>query len=326
MQESHLKTIEVYQSFKNLNAQSHAIRAAVNLGVIRNLRHGQRSLPDLANQCQLQEKPLFLLLEILKATGLIEQYEEDYALAQVGNVWPEELEDLGDRYWAHLEHWLKHAETIPENASTPLDQKDYEAEHMADVWWTTPAAIDAAQALSLGKERKSLKILDLYSGSSVFVLVLLHHDPTSVATLVDDAARLQFARQHAAGLAEAENLEWLECDPTKVQVPEEYYDLVLISRQIHRLSPETLDHLLALAHRALKRNGEVVLIDVFPGQEDGVLSRSVRDLELALRTHGRQMLSPKEVEQALVQHDFSEIQFAHLPAVPRIFGVVLASK
>ena len=81
-----------------------------------------------------------------------------------------------------------------------------------------------------------------------------------------------------------------------------------------------------LAHRALKRNGEVVLIDVFPGQEDGVLSRSVRDLELALRTHGRQMLSPKEVEQALVQHDFSEIQFAHLPAVPRIFGVVLASK
>ena len=97
MQESHLRTIEVYQSFKNLNAQSHAIRAAVNLGVIRNLRHGQRSLPDLAKQCQLQEKPLILLLEILKATGLIEQYEEDYALAQVGNVWPEELEDLGDR-------------------------------------------------------------------------------------------------------------------------------------------------------------------------------------------------------------------------------------
>jgi SAM-dependent methyltransferase len=326
VQESHLRTIDAYQNLKNINAQSHAIRAAVKLGVIQELRKGQRSLEQLSDLCHLKTEALRLVLEVLKSSGLIEQYGEDYALAQVGQVWPEQLSDLGDRYWEHLEHWMQSDETIPQNPTTSLDLQDYEIEHAADAWWSTPAAMDAAKALAMGDHRKSFKILDLYSGSGVFALVLLHHDPTSTATLVDRPERLKLARQHAAGMATPDAIEWLECDPTEVQPSPGQYDLVLISRQIHRLASEDLDKVLGLAHQALKPDGEVVLIDVFPGQSEGDLSRTVRELELALRTHGRPMLSPPKVEQVLKQHGFSEVQFAHLPATPKIFGLVLARK
>lgn len=326
MQESHLRTIDAYQNLKNINAQSHAIRTAVKLGIIGELRQGQKSLEQLAEHCKLKPEGLRLVLEVLKATGLIEQYGEDYALAQVGQIWPEPLADLGDRYWEHLEHWLKNDETVPQNPATPLDQQDYLSEHAADAWWSTPAALDAAKALSIGDNRKSLKILDLYCGGGVFSLVLLHHDPTATATLVDQAEQLIEAKKNVDGMTNADLIEWLECNPVDAQLASNQFDLVLISRQVHQLSPEDFEKVLRLAHRALKPDGEIVLIDIFPGQTDGDLSRTVRELELALRTHGRPMLSPQTVEYQLKQHGFSEVRFAHLPATPKIFGLILARK
>lgn len=326
MQESHLRTIDAYQNLKNINAQSHAIRTAVNLGIIAELRKGQASLEQIAGNCNLKPEGLRLVLEVLKASGLIEQYDEDYALAQVGQVWPEQLSDLGDRYWEHLEHWLQNDQPIPQNPATPLDHQDYEIEHAADAWWSTPAALDAAKALSIGDDRKSLKILDLYSGGGIFSLVLLHHDPTATATLVDQAEKLTAARNNAGGMGNTNVIEWLECNPTEAQLAAEEFDLVLISRQIHQLAPEEFEKALQIANRALKPDGEIVLIDIFPGQSDGDLSRTVRELELALRTHGRPMATPQAVEDQLKQHGFSEIRFAHLPATPKIFGLILARK
>ena len=101
---------------------------------------------------------------------------------------------------------------------------------------------------------------------------------------------------------------------------------MIIARQLHLLDEESLLAALKLANNALKPGGKIALIDVFPGQVEGDLSRTVRELELALRTHGRPMVTPQQLESLLKQQAFTSIQFAHLPAAPKLFGLVLASK
>ena len=324
MQESHLKTVEAYRQLKNINAQSHAIRTAVKNGVIGQLREGQRTLEQLASACEVNPEPLKLLLEVLKQSGLVEQYEDDYALAHVGQVFPSELEDLGDRYWEHLDHWLNQGETIPSNKSTELDHSDFEVEHSFESWLSTPAALETSEVLGIGKERKGLQILDLYCGSGVFSLVILHQDSTSRATMVDRPERMVPAKQHAGGLTDSEYIQWIEQDPADAEFPESAFDLCLVARHIHRLPAKQLPTLFSRISRALKPGGTLAIVDIFPGQEKGELSRVVSELELALRTDGQAMHTPALLQEELTKAGYKDIQFAHLPAPPQLYGILVA--
>ena len=70
----------------------------------------------------------------------------------------------------------------------------------------------------------------------------------------------------------------------------------------------------------------MAIVDIFPGQEKGELSRVVSELELALRTDGQAMHTPALLQEKLTQTGFEDIQFAHLPAPPQLYGILVAKK
>ena len=195
----------------------------------------------------------------------------------------------------------------------------------------TPAALDAAQVLDVGKSRRGLRILEVGCGSAVFGITLAHRDPDSVVNLLDDAIGLERAKKtvESVGLERQsvliESKTWLDLDSVS-ELEGETFDLVVVAGIIHRLGQGSLNKLLGQLHALVKPERELVLIDVFPGQEAGNSQRLIFELELGLRSSTGQLHSPEELEAALKETGFANVQYAHLPAAPNYWGLTLAQR
>ena len=76
----------------------------------------------------------------------------------------------------------------------------------------------------------------------------------------------------------------------------------------------------------VKPDGELAIVDIFPGQEKGDEHRAIFELELFLRTSSGTLQSPEQVQAMLEEVGFANIQFAHIPAPPYIWGLMLAHR
>ena len=183
MSSAQIKTLEDFIRLQNRNALSHAIRAAVDLGVIGALANGQKTIQELASDLDLQPEPLSRLMKALVETELIEQYGDDFALSTIGRLIPKPFLDFGDDYWQHLSQHVRTGVSLADNDTLPHQEKDYLVNKASEEWTLTPAALDAAQVLDVGKSRRGLRILEIGCGSAVFGVTLLHNDPDSVLNL-----------------------------------------------------------------------------------------------------------------------------------------------
>ena len=96
------KTLDQYQQFMKINAAAHLFRSARELGVLAELREGQRTLSQLCEKLTLKPGATKLVLDALVASSIIEQYEDDYALSRVAHLLCQYAEDLGDATWNRL--------------------------------------------------------------------------------------------------------------------------------------------------------------------------------------------------------------------------------
>ena len=92
------KTLEDFIELQNRNALTHAIRAAVELGVIGALREGQRTAEQLATELEVYPEALKRLLDVVLGSRLIEKYGDDYALAPIARLIPDRFYDFGDEH------------------------------------------------------------------------------------------------------------------------------------------------------------------------------------------------------------------------------------
>ncbi len=85
-----------------INATSHLIRSARQLGIFAELRQGQRTHEQLCEALSLKSELANLLLDALVAIGIVEKYEEDYALSRAAHLLCQYDDDLGDERWQKL--------------------------------------------------------------------------------------------------------------------------------------------------------------------------------------------------------------------------------
>ncbi len=330
MSTSQIKTIGDTARLYTRNAVSHAIRTAVELGIVRALQAGQKTVSDLAAECQLAEEPLEKLMSLLATTELIEQYKNYFALSASAQLIPELYLDFGDRYWKQLAAYVRTGNARTENAlGTDTRIDDYLMEVWSREWMLTPAAIDLTSLLDIGKSRRALRVLDLGCGSAVFSAALIHQDPNSTAMLVDTEAGLARARTTIDSIGIHNKIDWVAAgdifNVTQInELADQKFDLILLAGVIHRISSETLEVLLTRLSRMLTANAELAIVDMFPGQPAGVKELSVAELELSLRSEQGQLHNPAELQALLKRAGYGNIQFAHLPSPPYIWGLVLA--
>lgn len=331
MSTSQQKTLEDFIQLQQRNALAHAIRAAVELGVIASLREGQKTAKQLADELNIDFEALIRLLNVLTATELVEVYGDDYALSAIAKLIPDQFFDLGDQHWRHLAAHVRTGVPLPARDGVAITDVDYKHQKASEEWTLTPTALAAAQVLDLAKTRKGSRILEIYCGSAVFGATLAHTDPESIVYLLDDVFGIERAHKTIESIGLDAQVNFITADPdedltTIPELTDQSFDLVLVAGKINRLSQKKCKDLFNQLHQLIKMDGELVLIDVFPGQEKGELDHSIFDLELRLRNSEGQLHDPSWLKEVLVASGFSQIQFAHLPSLPYYWGLLLAQR
>lgn len=329
MSTSQQKTLEDFIQLQNRNALAHTIRAIVDLGVVEELRKGQRTAVQLASELNLYPDALERLLNVAVGTELIEKYGDDYALSSIARLIPEPFLDFGDAHWKHLTLHVKTGAPLPICDEVSLNDQDYMINKASEEWMLTPAALTAAQVLDMGKTRRASRILEVSCGSAVFGATLAHSDPDSVITLLDTPFNIDRARktvesiglEHKVTYIESESLDDLGSIP---ELEGQTFDLALVASVLHRKTGGECQRLFSQLHNLTKKDRELVIIDVFPGQPEGDLQRAVFEMELNLRTSRGRLHDPRLMEESLKESGFTGIQFAHLTTTPFYWGLILA--
>ena len=326
MSDASVRALEAYVRLTNTAAISHIVRASLETGVVDALRDSQKTLPEIAERTQFPTQRLQLLLEALTAIGVIEQYGDTYALAQVGHLVPVELADLGDRYWRHLNRWIVEGMSIPENDESNLDEFDYLRERHASEWLQTPAAMFLAKFLGFGDQRKGLHLLDIGCGSAVLSLTAAFQDPTCRVTAFDQPFGLERAREMVESIQLGDRIKLVEDTSGSFELPAGEFDMAVLGNVLHYLPADKVESLIQRAAQVIKPGGELVVVDVFPGQAKGTLNRTLFELQLALRYPEGEMHTRESLTQWIEAAGFEPPIFEPLDAPPWLFGVLVAKR
>jgi len=313
---------------KNRNAQTHAIRTAVKLGIVNSLRSGQKNCIQLAETNGCKTVQVEQLMAILATTELVECYGQDYALSQIGRLVPDQFLDFGDAFWEQLPKYVKTGVSVHDDPDCDQSEFDFVVQRATEEWMTTPVALDAAEVLGVGQHRKGQRILEVCCGSAVMGATIAHKDPTSNVFLMDTAEGLTRAEQTIESVGLEKNVEKVLIDDPNdmigADVEPNSFDVLIATNFLHTRSRDACEKFFQTANAWLTQTGEMVLIDIFPGQDHGELTRLVTAMELGLRTKSGQLYDPGVVKEMLKECGFSHVQYAHLPSAPGIYGLVLA--
>ena len=330
MSNAQLKTIQDYVQLQRRNALCHSVRAAVDLGILESLADGQKTAQQLAELLGLDAKATDRLMHVLIGTELVDKYGEDYALSNIARLIPKPFLDFGDHYWQYLASHVRSGASLVEDDTIPHTEADFWATQSHKEWMLTPVALDVARVLSMGESRTGMNILQLGCGSAVFGVTLAHRDPLSKLTLVDTATNLKRADQTIETVELGREVtqiigSWDDLSTFEGLEPRSY-DLAIIANRIHWRSPEQIEQLLKDLATYVKADGELAIIDIFPGKEEGDHARAEHELELALRTKAGQLHDPVQLRESLERSGYGNIQFAHLSAEPGYWGITLSTR
>lgn len=312
------RTLDQYHEYMQINSVSHVLRTARQVGLISELQQGQRTLSQLTENLSLQTKPTILLLDTLVAIGIVEKYDEDFALSRAAQLLCQYDDDLGDARWQRL------ADAVKGTGETP-DEEAYFHSAAATQWAHTASAIQAAEILNIGGEGEVAgpAILDLGCGSAVWSCAMAHQDAAATITAVDRAPALQAAKTMADSIGLADRFTTIEGDPQSVDLPADRFDIVVIAQRVSALADPASNDLIQRSMAAAKPGGRIVVIDLFrlPGKSN--LTETIEALKLELDTPDGAMWDLKSAQQRCIDAGLTGVQFTFLAASKVNMGLMV---
>ncbi len=338
------RTLDRYQELMQINAASHVLRTAREVGILEALRSGQKTADQLTEMLGLNQASLQLMLECLISMNVIEQYEDDLALAPVMQLLCQYDGDLGDSAWRSLANRLRDADATPAMA-----QRDYLDSQAATQWVHTPAAMQAAEMLDVGaadvagaggsdegesatdRAAATLRILDLGCGSAVWSCAMAYRAEQATVLAVDSESALAAARSTAESIGLGDRFATLVAEPESADLPESDlpgagFDLVVIAQRLHAATAAGRDRLLDQACRVLAPGGRLVVIDLFQGPASPRLSETIEALRIHVGTSAGQVQVADELRESLRSRGLGQIQFSFIAASRINLGIMVASR
>ncbi len=332
------RTLDRYQELMQINAAGHVIRAAREVGLLDELRAGQRTIEQLRESLGLDGEAIGLMLDCLISMNVVERYGDDHALSPVMQLLCQHDGDLGDSLWAGLSRRLT-------GGQRETRDEAYLDAIAATQWIHTPAAMQVAEMLDVGGEpddvasaddlgipngsrsqRRPLRILDLGCGSAVWSCALAYRDPRATVLAVDQEPSLVAARRTADSIGLGDRFQTLAGVPESTELPVAGFDLVVIAQRLGVVPAESGDRLLRVAHESLAPGGRLVIIDLFRGPTKPRLAETIEALRLHVATSGGRMRTLAEAEASVVRLGFSKPQFTFIAASRVNLGLLLAHR
>jgi len=318
--------LDSYAQLMSANGAAQIYRAAQQTGILQALAAGPATADAIARACGTALRPTALLLDGLRALGLVEPAGEAYALAPVARFLAGPYRDLGDAYWSHLPAFLRTDEPMARMDDPRESERHYQTQAQALAWMMAPATEAAATALDIGGGRRGLAVLDIGAGAAGWSLALARRDPATTVTALDWPGVLAIAQQAAAAAGLQERFGAIAGDYRAAALPEAAFDLAILANVTHLETAAGNRALFERVHRALRAGGEIAVIDVFPAQPAGALPAALYALGLALRTTNGAVHGAADLEKWLIAAGFGECRFIPLPAPPYTMGMLLARR
>jgi hypothetical protein len=98
-----------------------------------------------------------------------------------------------------------------------------------------------------------------------------------------------------------------------------------LTNLVHQLNVMQQEAIYMKLRELLVKNGELAIVDAFPGHEKGDVNAAVYQLEVGLRSEG-QLCDAQRIEYSLKASGFLQVQFAWLPCEPHLYGLMLATR
>ena len=331
MSERQNQTIDLYGQLMQVNASSHLLRTARQVGVIDELREGQRTLDELCQARFLNREATGLLLDALTVIGVVERYGEDYAISQAARLLNQYDNDLGDEFWQQLPDLL-----TGKRSRDKADRRAMENRDTATQWTQTAAAMQAAEILDLGGKEKdqdydqekeaekrgdlegdgggAFRILDLGCGAAVWSCAAAHRHGGSTVLGVDHEEVRLAATNTADSIGLGERFEFEAGDLLSLDLPDDAFDLCFIGRRLHYLGDGDAASVLQSAAAAVRPGGRVVVIDLFRVPSRKNLTETVEALRLELGTAEGSMRTLQQGQQMMTDAGLDNVQFTFIAA------------
>lgn len=328
------RTLDRYQELMQINAASHVLRTARQIGLFDELRSGQKTADQLVQSLKLDRSGLDLMLDCLIAMNVIERYEDDHALAPVMQLLCQYDGDLGDASWQRLAALVR-------GEFTGAPDRSYLDSLAATQWVHTPAAMQAAEMLDMGGETgpmgqiaddgsvMPLRILDLGCGSAVWSCAMAYRDGQATIVAIDDEPALAAAQSTANAIQLGDRFETRSGDPETIELSDQDFDLAVIAQRLHAATDAGRGVLIDKAYQALVPGGRLVVIDLFRGPTKPRLTETIEALRVHAGTGGRgegRMQSIEALQSQLKSCGLVDIRFTFIEASRVNFGMMVATK
>ncbi|MFT5124527.1 MAG: SAM-dependent methyltransferase [Kiritimatiellia bacterium] len=313
-----------FYALMTMNGGARVFGQACSSGLLKALSLKAATVEELARRCELAERPVDLLLRVLVDLGVVICKGEAYALSPLMHMISQGYGDLGNAYWTHLESWMQTG--TPFKTMDRIEESEQHYVHQATAlgWMMQPSAQALAAEINRQTQGHIDDVLDMGAGSGVWSLSLSATLPQVKVTLQDWPGVLQLALAQAQQLGLARRVKMLPGDLLEVTFPEHAFDLIMIANVTHLFSEELNVQLFRRCAEALRPGGQLVVVDVMPGDPRGDLSRSLYELGLALRTaHGR-VHAPERLTANLREAGLHASTVYAIPATPYTMGALFA--
>lgn len=327
------RTLDQYLELMTINATSHVLRAGRQVGLFDQLAEGQKTLETLADKLAIDGDRLKLLIEALIAIGIVEQYQEDFALSSTARLLCQYDSDLDDSTWERLADTLKRSRVPIAGPESNIPQQRFDS-IAATQWVHTPAAMQVAEILDLGPhaedtpdaDSEPLELLDLGCGSAVWSCAMGFRDPLLRITAVDHEAALVAANSTAASIGLGDRFQTQSGDLFESPLENDSYDMVVIAQRLNALSKEQIDLVLGRAIGALKVGGKLVVIDSFRGPNRPSLAESLETLRMQVQTTSGEVPALTDAQARMEKAGYGNVQFTFIAASRIGLGLMIGTK
>lgn len=301
----------------------HLVRTATSIGLLDELRDGQRTLDELCQARYLNRETTALLLDALVSLGVVELYGDDYAISQAARLLNDYDRDLGDATWETLPDLL-----LGKTSRQSIETRQSEHRDIATQWTQTAASMQAAEILDVGGEGdlQSPRILDLGCGAAVWSSAMAHRSPQSSVVAVDyDEASLA-AQNTADSIGLTSRFEFRGQNPMEIELESDHYDLVVLAKRLHHVDESSAMKWMVRGVDAAKPGGTVVVIDLFRGPKRVTLTESIEALLLMLETSSGHIRTLQEGQEIMKEAGLEKIQFTFLSNSSTGLGMCVGKK
>ena len=327
------RTLDQYLELMTINATSHVLRTGRQVGLFDQLAEGQKTLEQLADSLAIDASRLKFLIEALIAIGIVEQYQEDFALSSTARLLCQYDADLDDSTWEQLAGTLKSPRAPSDSPESIIPQQRFDS-IAATQWVHTPAAMQVAEILDLGPHAdetpdanaEPLELLDLGCGSAVWSCAMGFRDPLLRVTAVDHDAALVAAISTAASIGLSDRFQTQSGDLLDSPLESDSYDMVVIAQRLNALSSEQINLVLARAIAALNAGGKLVVIDSFRGPNRPSLAESLETLRMQVQTTSGEVPALTDAQARMEKAGFGNVQFTFIAASRIGLGLMIGTK